>query len=128
MQGPILVSLASFTTFAALGFQLTAAVAFPALALFNLLRFPIMQMPNQITNLINAGVGLTRIQNFLDADEMDPLPLEAPGGRGETAAEISNGTFFWESGTFFALFFAHLSRRGRDQAWHLLWESGALIM
>lgn len=98
LQGPILVSLASFTTFAALGFQLTAAVAFPALALFNLLRFPIMQLPNQITNVINAGVGLGRLQAFLDADEMTPLPLEPPGAWGETAAEIKHGTFFWESG------------------------------
>ncbi|KAK9847067.1 hypothetical protein WJX84_012280 [Apatococcus fuscideae] len=99
LGGPILVSLASFTTFAALGFQLTAAVAFPALSLFNLLRFPIMQMPNQITNLINAGVGLGRIQSFLDADEMNPLPLEPPAAWGETAAEIKHGTFFWESGS-----------------------------
>ena len=39
--GPILVSLASFTCYTALGYPLTAAVAFPALALFNLLRFPV---------------------------------------------------------------------------------------
>lgn len=96
------MSLASFTTFAALGFQLTAAVAFPALALFNLLRFPIMQLPNQITNVINAGVGLGRLQAFLDADEMTPLPLEPPGAWGETAAEIKHGTFFWESGVLSA--------------------------
>ena len=57
-----------------------------------------MQMPNQITNLINAGVGLGRIQSFLDADEMNPLPLQPPGAWGETAAEIKHGTFFWESG------------------------------
>jgi len=39
-SGPVLVSLAAFGVYAAQGKPLTAAVAFPALALFNLLRFP----------------------------------------------------------------------------------------
>ena len=47
MSGPVLVSLAAFGTYTALGHRLTAAVAFPALALFNLLRFPIIMFPAQ---------------------------------------------------------------------------------
>jgi hypothetical protein len=46
--GPVLVSLAAFGTYAALGHPLTAAVAFPSLALFNLLRFPIVMIPQQV--------------------------------------------------------------------------------
>lgn len=38
---------AAFMTYSALGYQLTASVAFPALALFNLLRFPVMMFPQQ---------------------------------------------------------------------------------
>jgi hypothetical protein len=53
---PVLVSLAAFGTYAALGHPLTAAVAFPSLALFNLLRFPIVMIPQQIFNLIAARV------------------------------------------------------------------------
>lgn len=63
--GPILVSLASFGTYTLLGYPLTASVAFPALALFNLLRFPVMMFPNQIMNLIAAKVALDRIQNYM---------------------------------------------------------------
>jgi hypothetical protein len=37
--GPVLVSLAAFGVYAAMGRPLTAAVAFPSLALFNLLRW-----------------------------------------------------------------------------------------
>ena len=48
MSGPVLVSLAAFGVHAALGYQLTAAVAFPALSLFNLLRFPIIMFPSQV--------------------------------------------------------------------------------
>ena len=40
--GPILITLASFSTYALLGLPLTADVAFPALALFNLMRFPVL--------------------------------------------------------------------------------------
>ncbi|KAJ9526631.1 hypothetical protein QJQ45_017605 [Haematococcus lacustris] len=90
------VSLAAFGVHSAMGYSLTAAVAFPALALFNLLRFPIIivmqgcesmfdvwtearcmpfayaacRFPSQIMNMINARVGLQRIQKFLEADEM----------------------------------------------------------
>lgn len=53
---PVLVSLAAFGTYAGLGHPLTAAVAFPSLALFNLLRFPIVMIPQQIFNLIAARV------------------------------------------------------------------------
>ena len=63
--GPILVSLASFGAFTLQGYSLTASVAFPALALFNLLRFPVMMFPNQIMNIIAAKVALDRIQNYM---------------------------------------------------------------
>lgn len=39
---------AAFVTYWALGYPLTASVAFPALALFNLLRFPVMMFPAQV--------------------------------------------------------------------------------
>jgi len=44
----VLVSLAAFGVYAALGYPLTAAVAFPSLALLNLLRFPIVMIPTQV--------------------------------------------------------------------------------
>jgi ATP-binding cassette subfamily C (CFTR/MRP) protein 1 len=34
-------------TYSAMGYSLTASVAFPALSLFNLLRFPVMMFPQQ---------------------------------------------------------------------------------
>lgn len=48
MSGPVLVSLVAFGVYTAMGYSLTAAVAFPALALFNLLRFPIVMLPGQV--------------------------------------------------------------------------------
>ena len=75
--GPILVSLASFGTFSMLGYPLTASVAFPALALFNLLRFPVMMFPNQIMNLIAAKVALDRIQKYMQVTHTVALPCPA---------------------------------------------------
>jgi ABC-type multidrug transport system fused ATPase/permease subunit len=69
--GPILVAIAAFGTYSALGHPLTADVAFPALAYFDLLRFPIIMLPMQVMNFINARVALRRLQEFVDADEVE---------------------------------------------------------
>lgn len=52
--------------YAAQGYPLTAATAFPALALFNLLRFPVMVFPSQIASLVQGKVALKRIQDFVE--------------------------------------------------------------
>ena len=87
--GPILVSLASFGAFTFQGYSLTASVAFPALALFNLLRFPVMMFPNQIMNIIAAKVALDRIQNYMQVTSAcflwvldTPIAADKVWGRG----------------------------------------------
>ena len=50
--GPILISLASFAVFIGLGHDLTPDVAFPALALFNLLRFPVLMCTPALPSLL----------------------------------------------------------------------------
>ena len=62
---PILIAVAAFAVFTAQGHALTPAVAFPALALFNLLRFPIVMLPWYLMEFINGCVALGRIQQFL---------------------------------------------------------------
>lgn len=66
LSAPVPCHLQAFMTYSLLGYQLTADVAFPALSLFNLLRFPVMMFPAQIMNLINGKVALDRIQNFIE--------------------------------------------------------------
>ncbi|KAI3434886.1 hypothetical protein D9Q98_002940 [Chlorella vulgaris] len=96
--GPILISLAAFMTYSALGHPLTASVAFPALSLFNLLRFPVMMFPQQIMNLINGKVALDRIQAFLLAEEMDQAPPQPPARTNQPAIEVVAGSFAWQKG------------------------------
>eukprot|EP01116_Phalansterium_solitarium_P010898 TRINITY_DN263_c0_g2_i2.p1 TRINITY_DN263_c0_g2~~TRINITY_DN263_c0_g2_i2.p1 ORF type:complete len:1470 (+),score=645.31 TRINITY_DN263_c0_g2_i2:96-4505(+) len=97
---PILVSLTTFTTYTLLGNELTAERAFTAVALFNILRFPLSMLPMVITGLVEARVSMQRVLKFLLADELDdtavkrsPLNDDAKGP--VNAVEISNGTFQW---------------------------------
>ena len=62
---PIMISLAAFAVYTAQGYALTPAVAFPALALFNLLRFPITMLPWYLMEFINGWVALGRMQRFI---------------------------------------------------------------
>jgi ATP-binding cassette subfamily C (CFTR/MRP) protein 1 len=93
--GPILISMAAFLSYTAMGYPLTAAVAFPALSLFNLLRFPVMMFPTQLMNIVNAKVALDRIQKFMEAPEMEQpplLPAAKVANTGESSTSGSNGT------------------------------------
>ncbi len=62
---PILIALSAFAVYTAQGYPLTPAVAFPALALFNLLRFPITMLPWYLMEFINGWVALGRMQRFM---------------------------------------------------------------
>ncbi|PSC76242.1 multidrug resistance-associated 1 isoform X1 [Micractinium conductrix] len=96
--GPIIISLAALLTYSAMGYPLTASVAFPALSLFNLLRFPVIMFPQQIMNLINGKVALDRIQKFIEAEEMAARPVLPPAAPGQAAVEVINGSFAWARG------------------------------
>ena len=45
---------------------------FTAISLFNLLRFPLSMLPNVVNNLVEAHVSMKRIQDFLEAPDLDP--------------------------------------------------------
>ena len=92
---PILVSLAAFVAYSLLGNELTADKAFPALALFNLLRFPILVIPMQIQNLINGSVSLKRMQAYMDAEEAAPNPPAPSGAVAGDAITLEKAAFAW---------------------------------
>ncbi|CAB4033149.1 multidrug resistance-associated 1-like, partial [Paramuricea clavata] len=100
-SAPIIVSLATFGTYVSLGNTLTAPKAFVALALFQVLRFPLSMLANLLTNLIQALVSIKRLQKFLNMEELDPSHVERTGTSGinqeRAAIQITSGTFSWES-------------------------------
>lgn len=85
---PFLVSAASFSLFLLLQReQLDAATAFAALALFNVLRFPLQLLPNTLNSALEARIALDRIEDFLNLPEVMGLPQEAENDAGSTHTE-----------------------------------------
>ncbi|KAK9802963.1 hypothetical protein WJX72_012534 [[Myrmecia] bisecta] len=92
---PVIVSVATFAAYVLLGNQLTAAKAFTSLSLFTVLRMPLFQLPQLITQLVNARVALQRLQSFLVAEEQPNVPPLPPAKKGQTAIQLT-GEFTWD--------------------------------
>mmetsp|Transcript_6250 Transcript_6250/g.18862 ORF Transcript_6250/g.18862 Transcript_6250/m.18862 type:complete len:1282 (+) Transcript_6250:91-3936(+) len=91
---PLAVSCVAFTTMAlATETPLTPASVFVALALFNILRFPLTMFPSLVNNSIEAHVAARRIERFLQSSE-------APGRREDpnedAAAGFKGGSYTWK--------------------------------
>lgn len=70
---PILVAVATFAAYTLSGHDLDAGRALTALALFDILRFPLFMLPKVINNLVDASVSLDRWRSFLGSAEHRPL-------------------------------------------------------
>ncbi|KAG7119919.1 Metal resistance protein YCF1 like [Verticillium longisporum] len=96
---PFFVSCSTFTVFVLTQDKpLTTEIVFPALALFNLLTFPLAVLPMVITSIVEASVAVGRLTSFLGAEEIQPDAIvvkPAPEDMGEETVVIRGGTFSW---------------------------------
>lgn len=96
---PFLVSCSTFAVFVwTRDVPLTTEIVFPALALFNLLTFPLAVLPMVITSIIEASVAVGRLTEFFEAEEVQPDAIvigSAAEDRGDDAVVVRNGTFSW---------------------------------
>jgi len=101
---PVLVSTATFAMYTILGNHMTAANAFTALSLLNILRFPILVIPMMLNNLISMLVVHVRLSKFMSAPDRDVRLLEQYSPLDEEVADGSNviidGSFSTSSLTF----------------------------
>lgn len=79
-SGPTLVTLAAFTFYGvlqdSLGSEpLTAAKAFTALSLFNLLRLPLLTLPDIFVTVFNSFFSMRRLRDVLCASEAEVTTL-----------------------------------------------------
>ena len=99
-SAPFFVSCSTFTVFVLTQDRpLTTEIVFPALALFNLLTFPLAVLPMVITSIVEASVAVGRITDFLMAEELqsDAVTVTpAPEEMGEETVLIRDGTFSWD--------------------------------
>lgn len=90
---PLIVSVVALAVFAAQeGNTLTAARAFTALALFGVLRFPLILLPSAINSVAVCRASVTRLQEFLQEEELEP-PVAGKTSLGQIV--IDKGTFWW---------------------------------
>ena len=75
-----------------LGEPLTPALGFTALTLFNILRYPLTDVPNQFNGLSRSITSLARIELFLSSAEVQGLCLVQSG---ETAVSVRDAVVGW---------------------------------
>ncbi|KAK3357106.1 ABC transporter type 1, transmembrane domain-containing protein [Lasiosphaeria hispida] len=96
---PFLVSCSTFAVFVLTRDEpLTTQIVFPALALFNLLTFPLAVLPMVITSIIEASVAVGRLTSYLMAEEVQSdavIVKPAVQEIGEETILIRDGTFSW---------------------------------
>jgi ABC-type multidrug transport system fused ATPase/permease subunit len=67
---PVFAAILTFVVFGAVGGTLTPQIVFPSLALFNVIRLPLMFLPMVLTQAADASISLSRIQAVLLAPEL----------------------------------------------------------
>mmetsp|Transcript_13169 Transcript_13169/g.18230 ORF Transcript_13169/g.18230 Transcript_13169/m.18230 type:complete len:1650 (+) Transcript_13169:155-5104(+) len=93
---PVLVSSISFAVYILAGNELTAAKAFTSLALYNVLRMPLIFFPQVIAQLTVALASMDRLEDYLSRSEVEEKPI-VPIQEGVPAVTIAEGTFSWGS-------------------------------
>ncbi|KAK4127358.1 hypothetical protein N657DRAFT_565667 [Parathielavia appendiculata] len=91
---PVFASMLAFITYSLTGNNLGPAEVFSSLALFNGLRMPLNMLPLVIGQVTDAWSSLSRIQEFLLAEEREEEAIfksDAPN-----AVEMHNASFTWE--------------------------------
>lgn len=102
---PIVVTLATFTSYTKwFGHDLTASTAFTALSLFTVLKHPIDQLADMITNVIQSKVSLDRVDEFLREEETEKYATAVKRRKSSMArmgntARFEGATFSWASRT-----------------------------
>eukprot|EP00803_Ostreobium_quekettii_P010076 evm.model.scf_1807.1 EVM.evm.TU.scf_1807.1 scf_1807:280-13061(-) len=93
---PAIVAVTTFGVYIALGNNLDASTAFTSLTLFGILRFPLFQLPLLVNQLINAGVSIKRMQEFLSSQEQPEMEATPAAPAGGTAISM-HGDFSWDT-------------------------------
>ena len=70
---PTMLTVTVFVAYVLTGRVLDAAVVFPAIALFNVIRPPLLFLPSIIISAARAGASLSRLTSFLSAEELVPM-------------------------------------------------------
>ena len=89
---PVFIAVCSLGSYSLAGKMLTAATAYTALALFNMLRFPLILVPFLLSTLLNALAAVQRLGAFLLQDESPEVECDmSDPGR----VTVTGATYRW---------------------------------
>ncbi|XP_071733698.1 ABC transporter C family member 3-like [Rutidosis leptorrhynchoides] len=95
---PIVVAVVTFATCLFVGTPLESGKILSSLATFKILQEPIYNLPDSISVFFQTKVSLDRIATYLRLSDIDSNGVDkAPKGVSDTAIEIINGNFSWDS-------------------------------
>ena len=112
---PFLMEMMVFITFSLQGKQLTAAIVFTTLSLFNVIKLPMAFLPFVLTQLGELSVAMMRIQKFLAYSEIQVWWWHWPCGG--TVAWRHGGMAAWRHGGMEAWLYGCVVHCGM---WHVL--------
>ncbi|NXV33124.1 MRP1 protein, partial [Rissa tridactyla] len=94
---PFMVSLVTFGVFFHLDKEnvLTATKVFTSISLFNILRLPLFDLPSVISAVAQTKVSLSRLEDFLCAEDLDPEDVNT-NYSGNHAVGFIGASFRWE--------------------------------
>ncbi|RUS23063.1 hypothetical protein BC937DRAFT_92822, partial [Endogone sp. FLAS-F59071] len=93
---PILIMLSVFWAYTTIaGHELTATIAFTALALFANLRFALDEIPFIVSSILQAKVALVRVADFLAEPEINRDERDTRSGSAEFIGFKDNASFQW---------------------------------
>jgi len=94
-SAPLLVALGTFAAYTFAGNTLDVAEALTALALFDILRFPLFMLPQIINRIVEAGISFERVREFLLCQEYKSVGEGNLKEKGQVW--MKNGTFVYDS-------------------------------
>jgi len=97
---PMILPVATFSSYIGGGEELKYEIAVAALVLFNLMRLTLIQAPEFFADVIELTVSMKRIEKFIRSDEIqfaikDQQPRDPRAVPGVDTCVAINGTFSW---------------------------------
>ncbi|KAF9352484.1 hypothetical protein BGX26_009716 [Mortierella sp. AD094] len=109
---PVLAATLTFVAYNLTGNELTPAIVFSSLSLFNIMRMPLMIFPQVVSGMVDAIVSARRIEDILLAEELEELPPVNPDL--DYAISVTDGTFQWDT-TLKPLTMEEMQQKEKDE-------------
>ncbi|KIY65390.1 hypothetical protein CYLTODRAFT_492364 [Cylindrobasidium torrendii FP15055 ss-10] len=92
---PVISSVVTFVVYVAVGNTLDPANVFASLALFNMLRIPLLFLPASLAYISDARTAVVRLTGFFEAELLEDLSER--NDKLPNAVEVHNASFSWDA-------------------------------